>query len=111
MNKFERKVGDVCGCYSHNLNDSMLCMACGTENNGIVEHMTKFKAIFIKSLRVKQGYSWRAVERELYTRYDMGKPFNSQITTGKANSNQIDGEEACSAAMEFLNEEVKDGWN
>ena len=67
--------------------------------------MTKFKALFIKLLRCKYDYTWRAVQRELDTRYEFKKPFNSlfKIHSG----NQIDGMINCDNAMKFLNE---DNW-
>ena len=41
--------------------------------------MTRFKALFIKLLRVKYEYTWRAVQRELDARYVFNKPFNSLL--------------------------------
>lgn len=71
--------------------------------------MTKNKALFIKTLRVKLGYTWRAVQREIDTRYEFKQPFNSlhMIHSG----NQIDGMINCEEAMKFLNEKFNDGWN
>ena len=42
-----------------------------------IKKMTKYKALFIKLLRVKHDYTWRAVQREIDTRYSFKKPFNS----------------------------------
>tara|TARA_R110002124_G_scaffold281430_1_gene455653 strand:+ start:8929 stop:9150 length:222 start_codon:yes stop_codon:yes gene_type:complete len=73
--------------------------------------MTKFKALFIKLLRIKYDYSWRSIAREVDTRYNLKKPFNSTFYTLEANSNQIDGIIYCNQAMEYLNEKIEDGWN
>jgi hypothetical protein len=70
--------------------------------------MTRFKALFIKLLRVKYEYTWRAVQRELDARYVFNKPFNSLLNHS---GNQIDGIINCTEAMKYLNETVEDGWN
>ena len=71
--------------------------------------MTKFKALFIKLLRCKYDYTWRAVQRELDTRYEFKKPFGSLHMTHSGN--QIDGMINCEKAMTFLNEKFEEGWN
>lgn len=71
--------------------------------------MTKFKALFIKLLRVKYGYTWRAVQREIDTRYTFKKRFNS--LSESHSGNQIDGLFNCDKAMNFLKEEKLNDWN
>lgn len=71
--------------------------------------MNLYKALFIKLLRVKLGYSWRAVQREIDTRYEFKKQFNSLHT--EHSGNQIDGMINCENAMNFLNEKFENGWN
>ena len=75
--------------------------------------MNKSKALFIKYLRVRKEYTWRAVQRELSTRYDLRLPFNSCIINYRdlVSTNQIDGMIACEQAMNLLNEKPSDGWN
>ena len=72
--------------------------------------MNKFKALFIMSLRVKRGCTWRAVQRELWTRYEVKKPFESQFKNPNRDTNQIDGMISCKEAMKFLGQKEIDGW-
>ena len=74
-----------------------------------IKKMTQYKALFIKFLRVKHGYTWRAVQREIDTRYEFKKPFNSLHMSHSGN--QIDGMINCENAMKFLNETFENGWN
>lgn len=78
--------------------------------------MTKFQALFVKLLRVKQDCSWRSVAAHYYNRYDREgnvKPMSERedfkyFTYG---GNQIDGIQLCEEAMNLLDEKVEDGWN
>ena len=70
--------------------------------------LTKRQALFIKIMRVKRSYSWRAVHREFITRYTFKQPFGTNLhRTG----NQIDGMSLCVSAMNKLKEKQEDGWN
>lgn len=88
--------------------------------------MTKFQALFIKLLRVRYDYSWRAVHREWQIRYIpkeewyyngalvgvnqiMNEIFGLNPET--PNGNQICGAKLCEDAMKYLGENNKDGWN
>lgn len=66
------------------------------------------QALFIKDLRVNQGYSWRAVAR------DVSEKFPELNVRGNAKENygnQIDGLRLCDEAMCLLGEYVENGWN
>lgn len=80
--------------------------------------MNEELALFIKDLRVTQGYSWRAVDRDFNVKYipedkwwcnpaALKAGFNREQSLG----HQIAGMELCQVAMEFLNEDIEDGWN
>ena len=62
--------------------------------------MTRFQANFIKLLRVRHDYTWRAIAREWYERYGQYNP-----------SHQMFGQQLCNEAMELLGEKVEEGWN
>lgn len=69
--------------------------------------MTRFQALFIKVLRVKWDYSWRAVHREWQIRYKNTK-WNIE---GFSEGHQMQGMDLCIDAMKLLGENVEDGWN
>ena len=58
------------------------------------------QAMFIKNLRVIDGYTWRAVARDYSEKY-MEEKTNHQIL----------GMNLCTSAMFLLGEQVEDGWN
>lgn len=70
--------------------------------------LTKEQADFIKNLRVREGYSWRAIARDVSAAYP-----ELTVCGNKAENqgNQIDGADLCEAAMLLLGEKVEDGWN
>jgi hypothetical protein len=75
---------------------------------GIEFNLTKEQAEFIKDLRVKNGYSWRSVARDVSAKFpELNVSGNIEENWG----NQIDGIALCDAAMKFFNEKVEDGWN
>jgi hypothetical protein len=65
------------------------------------QRMTTEKALWVKELRNKGGYTWRAISLRYNSRYPEEKLPNSQII----------GREICNAAMSHLKETVDDGWN
>ncbi len=70
--------------------------------------LTKRQALFIKSLRVNRGYSWRAVDGEFVSRYTFKRPFdNKPLRDG----NQIDGMYLCDKAIKKLKETGNPDWN
>ena len=80
--------------------------------------MTKAQALFIKVLRLRWEYSWRAVSINYQIRYIPKEDwwFNNallEIDPDKTipHGNQIEGMELCSKAMCLLNETVEYGWN
>lgn len=60
------------------------------------------QALQIKQWRKVDGYTWRAVARAFTEKY---------LPKEEWTNNQILGMELCYAAMTYLGEEVKDGWN
>lgn len=78
--------------------------------------MTKFQALFIKYLRIKNNCTWRSVAANYYNRYNEDgtmKPYKERIifeyfTIG---GNQLTGRWLCDEAMKLLNETVEKGWN
>ena len=69
--------------------------------------LTKKQALFIKSLRVNRGYSWRAVDGAFVSRYTFKQPFASEpLRVG----NQVDGMYLCDAAMNKLKERDQEQW-
>ena len=80
--------------------------------------MTKFQALFIKLLRVRLDYSWRAVHSAWQMRYLPKEEwwYNPAITPEirqiwNSIIGELDGMRLCSEAMNYLGEEVEDGWN
>ena len=89
--------------------------------------MTRFQALFIKLLRVRLDYSWRAVHAEWQKRYLPEEEwyYNSAITPeiramwyaiigetdDRPDGNQLVGIRLCEEAMNYLGEEIEDGWN
>jgi len=69
--------------------------------------LNKEQAEYIKELRCSEPmFSWRAVAREFVDKYpEFSKMHN--INGGI----QQDGIDLCDAAMGFLGEQTKDGWN
>ena len=78
-----------------------------------IKPKTRFQALFIKLLRVKLDYTWRAVSREWQTRYLHSKPFNSADLLMSSDSNQIEGMDLCWWACEYLGEkgDIEGIWN
>lgn len=75
---------------------------------GITFNLDQEQAVFIKKLRVDNGYSWRAVARDVSEVFHNLKDIGgSPVKSG----NQIHGIALCDAAMNMLNETVEDGWN
>jgi hypothetical protein len=70
--------------------------------------LTRRQALFIKSLRVNRGYTWRGVDGEFVSRYTFGRPFASEPLRG---GNQVDGMYLCDAAMHKLKETNNNDWN
>jgi len=70
--------------------------------------LTKRQALFIKSLRVNRGYTWRAVDGEFVSRYTFNRPFASEPLRG---GNQVDGMFLCDLAMKKLKETGSSKWN
>jgi hypothetical protein len=64
----------------------------------------------IKDLRVTKGYSWRTVANEIAEMYNMVELVDFGENGFNA-GNQQEGILLCSAARQFFNEDVKDGWN
>lgn len=75
---------------------------------GIEYNLTKEQAIFIKNLRVKEGYSWRAVARDVSSEYPELRVSGSVAENW---GSQLDGMALCKSAMYLLNETIEDGWN
>ena len=89
--------------------------------------MTRFQANFIKLLRVRWGYSWRAVHRNWQIRYVPKEQwwFNSSIVEAHGKFPELIGEfdkktphghqirrmDLCEEAINYLGEDVEDGWN
>ena len=67
--------------------------------------LTRFQALFIKYLRVRQEGTWRWVHKEYMNRYP--EQFYGKYEFG----NQLIGMELCDKAMKLLGENVEDGWN
>ena len=61
--------------------------------------ISKEEALWIRKIRVHEGYSLRAVARACSEKWkqDWG-------------DNQLYGEDICAAAMKILNEKPNDGW-
>tara|TARA_R110000744_G_scaffold282090_2_gene393837 strand:+ start:637 stop:855 length:219 start_codon:yes stop_codon:yes gene_type:complete len=69
--------------------------------------LTKWQALFIKSMRVNRGYSWSAVYSEFIDRYTFRRPFTGlQYREG----NIVDGMYLCETAMNKLNEKKQEAW-
>lgn len=89
--------------------------------------MTHFQALFVKVLRTRWDYSWRAVHAAWQYRYVPKEDwwFNRAIveaherfpdSLGKMSfdyphGNQINGMDLCGEAMDLLGDSVEDGWN
>jgi hypothetical protein len=73
--------------------------------------MTPELAAFIKDARIIQGASWRGVGARVHEAYPkLGiKPITWDPATRWVS--QITGKALCDAAMNFLKEQEKDGWN
>lgn len=75
--------------------------------------MTRFQALFIKYLRVRQEGSWSWCRWMYYRRYGLNQPFDD-MCIGNFNmsiKNFPHGMDLCSQAMDVLGENVEDGWN
>jgi len=87
-----------------------------TGHIGIPKQLTAFQALYIKVLRVKYDYTWRAVHREWCTRYRYELPFNSskieEVRDGYV-GNQLAGMRLCDKAARMLDGEdfMKGEWN
>jgi len=80
--------------------------------------MTRFQALFIKLLRVRWDYSWRAVHAAYQVRYINKESwwFNPSLLKiipdkSQPHGNQIVGMDLCNDAINMLGEKVEDGWN
>jgi hypothetical protein len=81
--------------------------------------MNDEKAQFIKELRVKEDCSWRGIHAEYQKKYYHKDEYwyNAALVEmfGKdpdePHGNQIDGMYLCDSAMNYLGEDVEDGWN
>lgn len=80
--------------------------------------MTIEQANFVKKLRVKDEYTWRAVHREWQIAYEPKEEWwwNPAIPEhlrdkNIPNGHQEVGRELCYTAMDLLGEDVDCGWN
>jgi hypothetical protein len=71
--------------------------------------MTHEIATFIRKCRIEQDATWRAVGWMTYLEFpQLGiKP----VSVNDCWVSQLDGIDLCDAAMDFLGEDVSDGWN
>ena len=67
--------------------------------------MTRFQALFVKYLRIKEDGTWRYVCKKYIERYPFS--FYGKYIGG----NQLVGMDLCNEAMNVLNEKIEDGWN
>jgi len=65
-------------------------------------NLTEEQAAFIRNLRTKHNYSWRAVARDFTEKYpEVESPTEKQMV----------GLKLCEEAMELLGESTDQGWN
>jgi hypothetical protein len=64
----------------------------------------------IKQLRTNEGYTWRAIAEQINKEYPK-LDINTYNWKNFTCVNQVDGIALCEAAMKYLNETIKNGWN
>jgi hypothetical protein len=101
MLRNDEKFNAKWGPYSHNLMIQYLLEKEGDMvDSKRWKRLTKEQALFVKNLRVVEGYSWRSIARQFISEYKI----DEQVT-------QLMGALLCEAARQVLEESAEDGWN